>query len=83
MLIHTFHKLGINCIFKTNKYILNFAINSDLQESCKDNKFKYILHSASLNVNILHNCGILVKTKKLITILTKLEPVFRFDPFFH
>lgn len=47
------------------KNFVNFGINSDLQERYKDSKFKYILHLASLKVNILHNCGVRVKTKKL------------------
>lgn len=40
----------------------------DLQKHYKDRKFLYILRPASLDVNILHNQGTLVKTNKLILV---------------
>ena len=41
-----------------------FKIVLDLQKSCKNGtELSYVLHPASSNINILHNCGTFVKTK--------------------
>lgn len=51
----------------TSYEVFYLKIIVDLQKSCKARReFSYNLHSASSNVNILHNHGIFVKTKTLI-----------------